>query len=179
MVWALSEPVDVRRATAFLAHEWTHATLTRDAPASGAGDPKNRWLEDGMCERVAVEVEAILHPRESPTTIASRSSELSANSRDLPERVDLLAFGTTSATTLFGTLAAQCEAGRLYGYAFALAFWLAADLSADELRAVFADLKSKTLPEVARAVAPAAFRSLSVPLACAREVLAGERRCTH
>ncbi|MEM6994452.1 MAG: hypothetical protein AAF721_28310 [Myxococcota bacterium] len=175
-VWLLAtrDIGDRHRSTAFIAHEWTHAALHAHAPASGAGQPEVRWLEDGLCELVAYEVERELYPDLQPTTLQSRAAELAAPNPEIPDRVDLLGFGLTADRGLFAVLVAQCDGGRVYGYAYAFAFWRATKLSAGALRTLLAKLESTSLPDAARSVAPATLTELSLSRTEAQHILADQ-----
>jgi hypothetical protein len=175
-VWPIT-PAEIEareRTTAFLAHEWTHAALAQHT--SGAGELGQRWLEDGLCELVAYHVEKRLFPELEATTLHSRAAELAAGA-DVPQSVALLEFGTSDAKSVFGHLAAQCDNGRLFGYAYAFAFWHAAVRDEAALRKIMAKLDSEILVTVAREAAPPAFAALALERTCAQAVLAGDPSC--
>jgi hypothetical protein len=179
-VWALgvSEIDDRDRSTAFLAHEWTHVSLRVLAPASGTGQPGTRWIEDGLCELVAHEVERELFPGDDTRTRTGRLESLERDDPEIPNEVDLVSFAG-EATSMYGQIAAMCQGGALYGYAYALAFWHAADLDRTRLREVIAGLSQTSMIQQARDLAPPGLAELKLDRQCAIAILRGDRTCAR
>lgn len=178
-VWALGVlEIDSReRAVALLAHEWTHASLRAHAPASRSGDLTSRWIEDGLCELVAHEVERELFPDRPSHTLTSRTADLAEHDGDIPAEVDLLSFSAPARASMYGQLAAMCDAGTVFGYAYALAFWHAVDLDRTQLHGMLEALTTSTLVEQAEHHAPPGMRHLKLERTCALAVLRGDRSC--
>lgn len=175
-VWVLSpdQIADHDRATAHLAHEWTHVTLA--ARKSAAFDPTQRWIEDGLCELVAFRVETRMFPRAKSTRVAMRVKELSLP--DAPASYELLDLqAAKDAKSLFGALASMCDGVRVYGYGYAFAFWLAAVPDAASLPKALKELDAEPLLGLARKRATKAFAELVVDRDCAKKVLAGKPAC--
>jgi hypothetical protein len=174
-VWPVSpaEIADRDRGTAFLVHEWTHATLA--ARSSSVPEPAQRWIEDGLCELVAYRVETRMFPRAKATRITSRTKELSLP--EAPASFELIELDPPKATSMYGALAAMCEGVRVYGYGYAFAFWLAAIPDARGLPAALRELDTEPLLALAKKRAPKAFAELSIDRECAKKVIAGKPAC--
>ncbi len=174
-VWPLSpaQITDRDRGTAFLVHEWTHATLA--ARSSGAFDTSQRWIEDGLCELVALRVETRMFPRKKATRTSSRGEELSLP--EAPEAFELVQVGEAKPTSMYGALVSMCDGTQTRGYPYAFAFWLAAVPEASALPNVLKELDAEPLLGVARKHAPKAFAELVIDRECAKKVIAGKPAC--
>jgi hypothetical protein len=82
-------------------------------------------------------VERELFPGDDTRTRTGRLESLERDDPEIPNEVDLVSFAG-EATSMYGQIAAMCQGGALYGYAYALAFWHAADLDRTRLREVIA-----------------------------------------
>lgn len=115
-----------RQIIGTLVHEWMHSIL-HDAGFDGSAH--TRFIEDGLCELVAHQVESRVRGRPFSQTSRARLEELNSRAAGQPKIVNLLELSERFDVGRYGSgvdaFLAMCrESELLGGYSLGLAFWL-------------------------------------------------------